>query len=131
VQVVAEYANFWDDGYPSGGNYWSDYSGVDKFSGPYQNKTGSDGIGDAPYSIDQNNVDRYPLMSPWKPITLLGDINHDGTINILDIVLIASIYGCKEEEPNWNPEADIAPPYGKIDIFDLVTCAYHYGKKYP
>ena len=57
--------NVWDDGYPSGGNYWSDYTGVDSYSGPYQNETGSDGIGDTPYVIDENNIDRYPLMNPW------------------------------------------------------------------
>ena len=59
--------NIWDDGYPSGGNYWSDYNGTDLFSGLYQNETGSDGIGDTPYVIDENNVDRYPLMRPWSP----------------------------------------------------------------
>lgn len=53
--------NVWDDDYPSGGNYWSDYTGVNNFSGPYQNETGSDGIGDAPYIIDVNNRDQYPL----------------------------------------------------------------------
>ena len=56
--------NIWDIGYPSGGNYWSDYNGTDFYSGPYQNKTGSDGIGDTPYVIYENNLDRYPLMSP-------------------------------------------------------------------
>jgi parallel beta-helix repeat protein len=60
--------NFWDDGYPSGGNYWSNYTGIDFYSGPYQNETGSDGIGDTPYTIDADNVDRYPLMSPWSPL---------------------------------------------------------------
>ena len=55
----------WDDGYPSGGNYWSDYNGTDFYSGTNQNVTGSDGIGDTSYIIDVNNVDRYPLMSPW------------------------------------------------------------------
>ena len=60
--------NCWEYGYPSGGNYWSDYTGVDLFSGPYQNETGSDGIGDSPYVIDEDNVDRYPLMNPWPPI---------------------------------------------------------------
>jgi len=59
------YGNVWDDGYPSGGNYWSDYVGVDLYSGPHQNETGSDGIGDTPYVIDENNRDRYPLMNPW------------------------------------------------------------------
>jgi len=60
--------NTWDDGYPSGGNYWSDYAGVDLYSGPYQNVTGSDGIGDTPCVIDTNNRDHYPLMNPWTPI---------------------------------------------------------------
>ena len=61
--------NFWDDGYPVGGNYWSDYNGTDLKSGPYQNETGSDGIGDSPYVIDANNTDMYPLMSPWSSDT--------------------------------------------------------------
>ena len=58
--------NIWDDGYPSGGNYWSDYTGVDEKSGPNQDQPGSDGIGDTPYLIDENNVDRYPLMKPFS-----------------------------------------------------------------
>ena len=56
----------WDDGYPSGGNYWSDYNGTDSFSGPNQNTPGSDGIGDTPYTIDANNTDRYPLMGMFS-----------------------------------------------------------------
>jgi len=64
-----KYANVWDDGYPSGGNYWSDYTDVDLYSGPYQNETGSDGIWDQPYVIDVDNQDHYPLMRPhpWGP----------------------------------------------------------------
>jgi len=59
--------NNWDDGYPSGGNYWSDYTGVDEKSGPNQDQPGSDGIGDTPYVIDANNQDNYPLMNPRNP----------------------------------------------------------------
>jgi len=55
--------NVWDDGYPSGGNYWSDYTGVDNYTGPYQNETGSDGIGDTAHFIEEYNVDSYPLMN--------------------------------------------------------------------
>jgi len=59
------YANIWDDGYPSGGNYWSDYMGVDVKWGPGQDLHGSDGIGDTPYVIDADNRDCYPLMYPY------------------------------------------------------------------
>jgi len=57
----------WNIGYPSGGNYWSNYTGVDNYRGPYQNETGSDGIGDTPYQVDQFNKDNYPIMTqgPW------------------------------------------------------------------
>ncbi len=58
--------NHWDDGYPSGGNYWSDYAGIDNCSGPNQdNCPDPDGIGDTPYVIDADSQDRYPLMWPF------------------------------------------------------------------
>jgi len=79
-QAYANSMNVWDDGYPSGGNYWSDYAGVDLFSGPFQNETDSDGIGDTPYVIDENNVDRYPLMTPWTIAPPSAVIN--ATVNI-------------------------------------------------
>jgi parallel beta-helix repeat protein len=58
--------DIWDEGYPSGGNYWNDYSGTDHRCGPSQDHSGSDGIGDTPYTIN-NNKDNYPLMNPWIP----------------------------------------------------------------
>ncbi len=57
----------WDSGYPSGGNYWGDYNftGADVFRGPYQNETGSDGIGDSSYIANLTyHQDSYPLMEP-------------------------------------------------------------------
>jgi parallel beta-helix repeat protein len=65
VLLPESFNTAWDDGYPSGGNYWSDYVGVDVKSGPGQDLPGSDGIGDTPYIIDADNRDRYPLMRPW------------------------------------------------------------------
>lgn len=46
-------ANIWDNGFK--GNYWSDYN---------SNDSNNDGIADGNYTIDSNNIDRYPLMSP-------------------------------------------------------------------
>jgi parallel beta-helix repeat protein len=65
---VASYqsANSWNDSYPSGGNYWSDYHGAD---------TNYDGIGDSWYEIDDNNTDHYPLMGMFSSFnTSLGDV---------------------------------------------------------
>jgi len=124
--------NVWDDGYPSGGNYWSDYDGADSFSGPYQNVTGSDGIGDTPYTPYIFTViirDCYPLMTPWTPIP--GDVNRDGKVDIYDVVLACASYGSKKGDPNWNLYADVAPPWGIINIYDIVTITRNYGKTYP
>ena len=64
--------NYWDNGYPSGGNYWSDYVGVDNFKGPDQDIPGRDGIGDSNYSIDSDSIDNYPLMEPIENYTILN-----------------------------------------------------------
>ncbi|UCE38894.1 MAG: right-handed parallel beta-helix repeat-containing protein, partial [Thermoplasmata archaeon] len=63
------YNNVWNDTYPSGGNYWSDYSGVDNNKSPNQNIPGKDGIGDTPYPIIEGGAgakDNYPLMEPYS-----------------------------------------------------------------
>jgi parallel beta-helix repeat protein len=247
VQVYSS-SNAWDNGYPSGGNYWSGYTGVDLYSGPYQNETGSDGIGDKPYIIDVNNADKYPLMKPypWGPrdvgvtyiarvykfdlfhvyvfppktigfvgislhldvfvmnygdypevlnltvyanstvvgqvsnvtlsaknstildvrwdtsgfamgnytisaylapvsgetdikdnnytdgnikITIPGDVNGDGKVNIEDIAYVAKRFGMRPTNPGWDPNADLTDE-GKIDITDVATAAKHFGEHY-
>jgi len=68
-------SNTYDNGYPSGGNYWDDYTGVDLFHGPNQDIPGSDGIGDEPYIVYGSNKDNYPFMNPIDDITpIITDI---------------------------------------------------------
>jgi parallel beta-helix repeat protein len=57
---VSNSQNTWDNGYPSGGNYWGDYQTK------YSNATTIDisGIGDTAYLIDAQNLDKYPFMEP-------------------------------------------------------------------
>jgi len=129
IQVMSsDSVNVWDNGYSSGGNYWSDYNGTDLYSGPYQNVTGSDGIGDTPYVMNANNLDNYPLISTYTNTHMVGDLNGDGKVNLQDLVLLANAYGSKPGDSNWNPNADLAPPYGIISLTDLVTLALHYGQ---
>lgn len=59
--------DFWDDGFPSGGNYWSDYKAR------YPNATEQDhsGIWNTPYVIDSNNKDSYPLIPEFSSFIIL------------------------------------------------------------
>gem|GEM_PF-1912562 len=65
ISAVDDAANTWHNGYPPGGNYWSDYAGSDIYSGVNQDQPGSDGIGDTSFVIDGDSQDMYPLMAPW------------------------------------------------------------------
>ena len=49
----------WDEGYPLGGNYWSDYSTVC----PNATEIANSGIMNLPYSICANNTDKDPLKA--------------------------------------------------------------------
>jgi len=92
--------NVWDDGYPSGGNYWSDYTGVD---------ADNDGVGDTPYYISAVNPDRYPLM---KPISGLKIPTEEGIptpfwtqwwfyaiVAVAMVVLAGAVYFLKKRKP--------------------------------
>jgi parallel beta-helix repeat protein len=85
---ASSYRSIWDDNYPSGGNYWSNYKGVDEKSGPNQNQTGNDGICDTPYVLDKNNRDRYPLMGIFSSFnTPLGyhvDVVSNSTVEYFE-----------------------------------------------
>ena len=59
---------------------------------------------------------------------MLGDLDGDGKINIFDVVLAAQAYKSTPDDPNWNPLADLAPPYGIIDIYDLITIIFNFGE---
>ena len=84
---LAVSTNTWDIGYPTGGNYWSDYTGVDAMSGANQTEAGSDELGDKPYIIDQNNQDNYPLMPYGSPPAIFIDSPENKTYTVNSVSL--------------------------------------------
>ncbi|UCG69999.1 MAG: right-handed parallel beta-helix repeat-containing protein, partial [Thermoplasmata archaeon] len=85
VQAYDNGSNAWDDGYPSGGNFWSDYIGVDFNSTASQDVPPPDGFGDTPYDIDgpKGAQDRYPLITfPWS-LPLPNELPEISDVNAL------------------------------------------------
>jgi len=66
---ISNSTNSWNATYPSGGQYWKGYAGVDLKKGPNQDQPGGDGFGDTPYIINDDNIDYYPLMRPYTYFT--------------------------------------------------------------
>ena len=114
--------NYWDAGYPSGGNYWADHVSSD---------VNADKICDLAYQIDENNTDRNPLVYPYEFYALgyrpKPDLNNDGIINIVDVTIVARAFSSKPGDPNWNPVADMDISES-INIVDMAKVAKDYGK---
>jgi parallel beta-helix repeat protein len=104
--------NSWNTSYPSGGNYWSDYTDVDEKSGQNQDQPGSDGIWDHPYFIDGYNLDNYPLVSPWTP---WGDWQHYHDYS----EIVNTLFYLNDQYPNIAELFSIGKSYEGKDIYCL------------
>lgn len=74
--------------------------------------------------ISHNTIDGRVLA------TILGDVNGDGIVNILDLTIVSLSYGSFKDEPGYNPEADINED-GIVDMRDLAIVARRLGVTNP
>jgi len=58
----------------------------------------------------------------------LGDINKDGVVDLLDLVIVTKAFGSTPTSPNWNPEADLNNDE-IINICDITIVTVSYNKK--
>lgn len=98
--------NYWDDGYPSGGNYWSDY----QTRYPNTTEISNSGIGNMPYVIDSQNKDLYPLTQPFNSMFL---INYEQEI-IPPAVSVVSPLNETYSETNVSLSFAIDKPYNWV-----------------
>jgi hypothetical protein len=57
---------------------------------------------------------------------LVGDVNGDGVVNILDGILLANAFMSKPGDSNWNPKADLNGD-GVVNILDAILLANNFG----
>jgi len=106
-----ENQNLWDNNYPNGGNYWGEYTRVDKNSGLNQDLPGSDSIVDTPYIINENNTDRYPLTAPFKSFEAGV---WDGTAYNVDIVSNSTVSDFKFDSDNKSISLKVTGDNGTV-----------------
>ncbi len=73
--------------------------------------------------LPHDAIDGYFKNSP----PLLGDINGDGTVNILDAIILAKAFGSKPGDPNWDSRADLNKD-SVVNILDAIKLAENFGK---
>jgi hypothetical protein len=64
------------------------------------------------------------------PVVLIGDINNDGMVEMMDFFFMSQAYGSTPQDPNWNPKCDIYTwPYGdgSVELMDFFLISNHYG----
>jgi parallel beta-helix repeat protein len=64
--AVSSSNDTWDNGYPSGGNYWRNY----QTRYPAATQIDDSGIWNTPYVIASNNTDRYPLVGSFHTFSV-------------------------------------------------------------
>jgi len=69
---------------------------------------------------DWGNYDIYYRTS------LVGDINENGVVDVIDLTLVSIAFGCFEGEPGYNPDADLNAD-GVVDMRDLSAVAVNLG----
>jgi len=60
-------------------------------------------------------------------VYLLGDINHDGSVDVADLLLLADAFGHCEGEAEYNPDADLNKDLC-VDVSDILILATNWGR---
>jgi len=92
--------------------------------------------GNAIYHTRTENATHYLLYFTYSHSThkieikrtLIGDLNGDRKVDIYDVVIVAIAYDATTADARWKPLADLAQPWNKINIYDVVMVTRVYGK---
>ncbi len=60
-------------------------------------------------------------------LPLIGDINHDGSVDIFDAIQMGAAFNSAPGNPRWNPQADLNGD-NSVDIYDALLLAAHFNE---
>jgi len=69
-----------------------------------------------------------PIRASPQPTLPVGDVNRDGTVDILDLVKIVLAFGSDPTSQTWNPNCDLNGD-SSVNILDLAIAAGHFGEE--
>ncbi len=78
----------------------------------------------------RNDVQLYSLGSGTMVGCVLSrdpDVNHDGTVNIIDLARLAFAYGSSVGSSKYDAATDLEAD-GTVDILDVATGAYFFDE---
>jgi hypothetical protein len=61
-------------------------------------------------------------------VTIVGDVNGDGTVDIFDAITLSNAFSSVPSSPTWNGNADINSD-NSVDIFDAILLSANFNKK--
>jgi hypothetical protein len=77
----------------------------------------------------ETHTDDNTFLDGWIVVTLPGDVDGDGDIDIFDLVKIAQVYGTVQGHMLYTARCDINDD-SVINVFDLVLAAANYGERW-
>jgi len=79
------------------------------------------------YTVCATSIYQYSTATNHLTFKIqVPDLNNDGTVDIYDLIIVASAYGTSEGDQDWNPAADINGDK-TVDIYDLILVASCFG----
>jgi hypothetical protein len=81
-----------------------------------------------PLTYEINTSDNY-FTDGKILVRLLGDINGDGVVELMDFSIMTDAYGSYPGHPRWNPECDLNQD-GRVELMDFMLISNNYLKRY-
>lgn len=121
-------------GYSSIVNYAWDFGDSNFTSGYYPTIIHTyAAIGNYTVNLNVTDVDGFQANAAHvvrAQSMLVGDINGDGVVNILDAILLANSFLATPSSSNWNPNADLNGD-GRVNILDAIILSNNFLQQLP